>query len=137
MKWKTLNGREKYKNISDRKIDWEKKSRSNIQFEVKQFLKKFWYYDLVYEEMPVVGTKMSLDIVNITKKVAIEVHGKQHGKFVPFFHGNRNSYRRQIERDGQKEEWCILNGLKYVDIYPQDIKLLNKQWFLDKFDILL
>lgn len=137
MKWKTLNGREKYKNISDRKIDWEKKSRSNIQFNVKQFLKKFWYYDLVYEEMPVVGTKMSLDIVNVTKKIAIEVHGKQHGEFVPFFHGNRNAYRRQIDRDGQKEEWCILNGLKYVDIYPQDIKLLNKQWFLDKFDIIL
>lgn len=137
MKFKTLNGLEKYKNISNRKISWDKKSRSNIQFEVKQFLKKFWYYDLVFEEMPVLGTKMSLDLVNMTKKIVVEVHGQQHGKFIPFFHGNKNNYRRQLERDGKKEEWCQLNNLKYVDIYPNDIKNLSKEWFLQKFDIIL
>ncbi len=131
------NGREKYKNISSNKIVWEKKSRSNIQFEVKQFLKSFWYYDLVYEEMPVIGSKMSLDIVNVSKKIAVEVHGRQHDKFVPFFHVNRNNFRRQIERDFSKEEWCQINNLKYVAIYPNDIKTLSKEWFLEKFEIIL
>lgn len=137
MKFKTLKGIEKYKNISNRKIKWDGKSRSQIQFNVKQFLKKYWIYDLVFEEMPVLGTKMTLDIVNYTKKIAIEVHGKQHGEFVPFFHGNRNNYRRQIERDLSKERWCEINNIKYVDIYPNDIKDLNPSWFLDKFEILL
>lgn len=137
MKFKKLNGQEKYKNISDRKVKWNDKSRSIIQFEVKQFLKKYWEYDLVFEEMPVTGTKMTLDIVNYTKRIAVEVHGKQHGQFVKFFHGNRNNYRRQIERDDAKQKWCEINNIKYVDIYPQDIKELNKQWFVDKFQILL
>lgn len=137
MKFKKLNGQEKYKNISDRKIEWDNKSRSIIQFEVKQFLKKYWQYDLVFEEMPVIGTKMTLDIVNYTKKIAVEVHGRQHDTFVKFFHGNRNNFRRQLERDSLKEKWCLINNLKYVDIYPNDIPLLNREWFKDKFEILL
>lgn len=135
MKFKMLNGREKYKNITNRKISWDEPSRSKMQFTVKQFLKKYWIYDLVYEEMPVLGTKMSLDIVNYTQKIAVEVHGKQHGEFVQYFHGNRNNFRRQVNRDILKEEWCTINGFKYVDIYPADMKELSKQWFEKEFDI--
>lgn len=137
MKFKMLNGREKYKNINKNKIDWEKPSRSKIQFKVKQFLKKYWEYDLVYEEMPVIGTKMSLDIVNYTNKIAIEVHGRQHIEFVKHFHGNRSNYRRQLNRDTLKEEWCEMNGFKYVDIYPGDVDTLTRKWFIENFDISL
>lgn len=135
MKFKMLNGREKYKNITNRKISWDEPSRSIMQSEVKKFLKKYWIYDLVYEEMPVIGTKMSLDIVNYTQKIAVEVHGKQHSQFVKHFHGNRNNFRRQMNRDSLKEEWCTINGFKYVDIYPADMKELSKQWFEKEFDI--
>ncbi len=137
MKFKQLNGQEKYKNISGRKIVWEKPSRSKIQFTVKQFLKKYWTYDLVFEEMPVLGTKMTLDIVNYSQKIAIEVHGRQHVQFVKHFHGNKNNFRRQLNRDSLKQDWCELNSFKYVDIYPQDVEGLSKEWFKEKFDISL
>ena len=76
------------KNVSKYKIDWEKKSRSKIQFAVKQFLKPHWCYQVCFEEFPVFGSKMSVDILNATKKIAIEVNGPQHKKFNKFFHNN-------------------------------------------------
>jgi hypothetical protein len=136
MKFKTLSGREKYKNIQNRKIDWSKPSRSKIQTAVKSFLFKFWQYDLVFEEMPVLGTRNTLDIVNITKKIAIEVHGSQHIKYNSFFHRNRNDFRTQLERDLQKQEWCRINNLTYIDIYEKNLPL-TKDWFYQNFSIYL
>jgi hypothetical protein len=135
MKFTTLTGRVKYKNISNRKINWDKPSRSKMQTTVKNFLAPFWQYDQVYEEMPVLGTRNTLDIVNITKGIAIEVHGVQHSKFSPFFHRTRNDFRSQLERDMSKEKWCEINNLKYIDIYDKDLKLLSKEWFLETFSI--
>lgn len=135
MKFLTLTGRLKYKNISNRKIDWSKPSRSKMQTTVKTFLEPFWQYDQVYEEMPVLGTKCTLDLVNMTKRIAIEVHGAQHSKFNPFFHRNRNDFRSQIERDMNKEKWCEINNIKYVDIYDKNLKELSPEWFLEMFSI--
>ena len=136
MKFKTINGREKYKNIQSRKIDWNKPSRSKMQTEVKKFLEKYWKYDLVFEEMPVVGSKNTLDIVNISRRIAIEVHGEQHVKFNSFFHRNRNDFRTQIERDVYKEKWCEINNIIYIDIYKKDLPLSEK-WFVENFNITL
>ena len=92
MKFKTLAGAAR--NIANAKkylIDWDGKSKSKIQKSTKDFLKKYWDSHVVFEEFPVAGTKMSLDFYNANKKVAIEVQGAQHRRYVPFFHG-RNKY---------------------------------------------
>ena len=57
MRFKTLTGAirtvKKSKNFL---IDWDGKSRSKIQFNVKQYLKKYWLKHIVFEEFPVAGT---------------------------------------------------------------------------------
>lgn len=121
MKFKTLDGKEKtLRNAKSYIINWEKKSKSKFQFDVKKFLKKYWQEDVVFEEVKVVGTRLSLDFFNATKKVAIEVQGHQHFTFVKFFHGNRIKYLDQIKRDYKKIEFCELNNIKLVEIYPND-----------------
>ena len=135
MKFKTLDGKERsVKNIKNCIIDWDGKSRSKFQFEVKIFLKKYWSGDVVFEELKVVGTRLTIDFYNANKKIAIEVQGQQHFKYVPFFHGNRANYLGQIKRDYKKIEFCELNKIKLIEIYPKDI--LSKEFF-DKLEITL
>ena len=68
MRLYNIYGKLQKKNVRSYLIDWDGKSRSKIQFSVKQFLKTFWKTQMVYEEFPVYGTKMKVDILNATKK---------------------------------------------------------------------
>lgn len=122
MKFITLSGQtRRVSNIKKHLISWDKSSRSKFQFSVKQFLKEYWYNHIVFEEFPIVGTKMSLDFYNANKKIAIEVQGNQHIKYTPFFHGNyKNNYLSQLERDRQKSIFCEKNNLDLIEIYPED-----------------
>jgi hypothetical protein len=103
-------------------VKWTKQSRSKMQFNVKQFIKTYWFNDVVFEEFPIVGTRMSLDLYNANKNIAIEVQGAQHLKYTPFFHGkSKSTFLSQIRRDNDKQEFCKLNEIKLVEIYPDDI----------------
>lgn len=121
MKFFTLYG--KYKPVRNSyryKIDWNKNSRSKFQTQVKKILYDFWNFDLVYEEFPVVGTRLSLDFFNYNKNIAVEVQGAQHLRYVEHFHRNKSNFLHQIKRDNKKLEFCELNSIKLIEIYPDD-----------------
>jgi hypothetical protein len=133
-----INGRLRNKNVSKYSISWSKKSRSKIQFKTKQFLKDFWSAHIVFEEFPVYGTRLKVDILNATIKVAIEVQGRQHSAFNKFFHGNsRSKYLESIKRDVLKSKWLETNNFKLIEIEEDEIKLLSKKFFLKKFGLKL
>lgn len=122
MRFNTLTGLERtVKKPRSYLIDWSGKSRSKIQFRTKQFLKKYWEKHIVFEEFPVAGTKLTLDFYNANKKIAVEVQGKQHTKYVPFFHGsNKINYLNQLKRDQDKLKFCEINNIQLVEIYDGD-----------------
>jgi hypothetical protein len=122
MRFKTLTGATRtVKKAKNYLIDWDGSSRSKIQYNAKQFLKKYWSNHIVFEEFPVAGTKLSLDFYNANKKIAVEVQGKQHTKYVPFFHGkNKINYINQLKRDQDKLKFCELNDIQLVEIYDGD-----------------
>ena len=107
MQFKTLHGVSKRLTKPHKyKIDWGAPSRSKLQYRVKKSLEKIWSNNVVLEEMPVVGTKLSLDFYNANKKIAIEVQGRQHNQYVPHFHGgNKINFISQLRRDHQKKEF--------------------------------
>tara|TARA_R110000822_G_C15338795_1_gene495945 strand:+ start:12933 stop:13340 length:408 start_codon:yes stop_codon:yes gene_type:complete len=111
-------------------IKWHDKSLSNIQRAVKDFLKEFWSNDVVFEEFPVVGTRMKLDFYNDTKKIAVEVQGRQHDEYVKHFHRNKTGFWNQLKRDAKKREWCEKNQIQMVEIRDNDI--LSYKIFKDK-----
>ena len=123
-KERNLKGAKKYL------INWEDKSRSKFQKRVKDFLKEYWCNDIVFEEFRIVGTRLSLDFYNANKKVAVEVKGAQHTKFVKHFHKNRLKYLEQLKRDQKKLDFCDLNSIKLVEIYPNDV--VNASLFNDQ-----
>ena len=94
-----INGRLISKNVTKYKIDWEKPCRSKIQFKVKDFFREYWQNHICYEEFPVFGTRMKVDMINFTRKIAVEVQGEQHNEYNKFFHGgSRDKYLPSIKR---------------------------------------
>ena len=122
MKFLTLAGREQsVKNQTKYLIDWGGKSLSKFQARVKANIRPIWSADLVFEEFPVLGTRMTLDFYNHWKKIAIEVDGDQHLRYNKHFHGgNRMNFLKQLSRDDDKEKYCEVNGIKMIRIYPND-----------------
>lgn len=49
-------------------------------------------------------------------KRCIEVHGEQHYKFVPFYHNNLLGFIKHKKRDQEKQEWCHINGISYIEL---------------------
>lgn len=124
------------KNVNKYRIDWSKKSRSKLQTSVKNFLQPFWKNMIVYEEFPVYGSRMKVDFINASLKIAIEVNGSQHGAFNKFFHNNsRSKYLSSIRRDYEKYEWLIKNNFKVIEIEDHEVPLLTKDFILEKFNI--
>jgi uncharacterized C2H2 Zn-finger protein len=113
MVFKNLKGYPtKVKSSYKYKIDWDGKSLSKLQRRAKILLYEYWHSDFVYEELPVAGTRMSLDFYNASQKIAIEVDGNQHYSFSKFFHSNNKSkFIDQLRRDDDKERFCELNEI--------------------------
>lgn len=138
MRLYSLTGKLINKNVSQFLIDWDKKSRSNIQFEVKQFLKTYWRNHICYEEFPVFGTRMKVDFINFTKKIAIEVNGEQHSSFNKFFHNNsRLNYLNSIKRDYKKSTWLEKNDIQLIELEKKDMQNLTIDYINQTFNILI
>lgn len=73
----------------------------------------------ILEEVPVPLRKnetLYLDFYLPLKKICFEVHGEQHYKFIPFYHNTMLNFLKSQKRDREKQEWCEMNGIKYVDL---------------------
>ena len=138
MRLLNIYGKPQKKSVAKYLIKWNKKSRSKVQFKTKKFLEPFWKGHIVYEEFPVYGSRMTVDILNATKKLAVEVQGKQHGEFNKFFHNNsRLKYLEGIKRDIKKAEWLESNGFTLLEVEENEVDSLSLEFFMEKFGILI
>ena len=74
---------------------------------------------VVFEEVTLPGCGLYLDIFLPSISLAIEVHGRQHYEFVPFFHKTKGDFLMSRKRDKDKREWCELNEITLVEL-PYD-----------------
>lgn len=58
-----------------------------------------------------------LDFFMPLTKTVVEVHGQQHYEFIPFYHASKMAFLKAQAKDKQKEEWCLINGLKFI-VFP-------------------
>lgn len=136
MRLYNTRGKLQSKMVTKYLVEWEKPSRSKLQFNAKQFFKTYWKNHIVYEEFPVYGSRMKVDLVNATKKIAVEVNGPQHDTFNKFFHGNsRAKYLQSIKRDVEKQKWLELNGFIIMQIYEKEIELLSPQYLEELYGV--
>ena len=117
------NGRKKkIANSAKYLIDWKADCKSGIQKTVKNVLYDNWFADVVFEEFPVAGTRLTFDFFNATRNIAIEVDGNQHYKYNKFFHSNsRQNFLSQLKRDEKKEYFCDINNIELIRILESEI----------------
>lgn len=125
------------KNVSKYSIDWEGESLSIIQRKVKKFLKPYWEKHVVYEEFPVYGSRLKVDILNATLKIAVEVNGPQHDDFHYFHNNSPAAYLQGIKNDMKKAEWLEKNGFKLIEINQNEVNSLSLEFFIKNFDLTL
>jgi hypothetical protein len=138
MRLLNVNGKLVNKNVRRYLINWEAKSRSKLQYKFKTFFCPYWKNHIVYEEFPVYGSMLKIDLLNATKKIAVEIQGSQHESFNKFFHDNsRLKYLESIKRDVKKEKWIDTNGFKFIELYEDDLKNLSPQYIEEKCGVLI
>ena len=114
-----LNNREynldltKYSKQRSRCSTYHKRAREILS-------EKFKGYS-IYEEVKLPGSTtpanksvLYLDFYVPNARIGIEVHGKQHYEYVPFFHKGKAGFLLSKMRDRNKESWCEVNGLELV-----------------------
>ena len=127
--------REVWVNISKYRVDWEKPCRSKFQTEVKKFLYPYLKTHIVAEELRLPKTRLTVDLVDFTTKVAYEIQGKQHQEYVSFFQGNPTNLFKQWGRDAKKEKFLEHNGYTLIQILPDDLEKLSVKFFKEKFGV--
>jgi len=132
------NKKKRCKNARNYLTDWKADSRSKFQTEVKKFLRGYWQHNIVFEEFPIVGTRLTLDFYNANKKIAIEVSPDEyHVNFNPWLHKNRQNFLNKVKSDDSKREWCIRNNIKLVELFNENIGNLSVDFFLKEYNISL
>jgi hypothetical protein len=103
-------------------------NRSSLHLQARKLIASTYPTLQILEEVPITIRKneiLYLDFYLPLKKICFEVHGEQHYKFIPFYHNNILNFLKAQKRDREKQEWCEINNIRYVDL-PYDEKEL--QW---------
>ena len=83
----------------------------------RALLKKLFTTESIYEEVSLPGSfGLTADFYLPQKQMMVEVHGAQHYKYVPHFHGTYLNFLRHKRRDQNKRYWCELNCIDYVEL---------------------
>lgn len=135
MKVIDIYGRERKVNLKKYLIRWDEESCSKFQTSIKKFLFPYWKTHVVTEEFRIPSSKLRCDFINWSKKILIEAHGRQHTDFVKHFHSSRAGFLKSLRSDREKELWANKIGFLHIEIYPEDVQNLNRNWFLDKYKI--
>ena len=65
---------------------------------------------------PSTGHNLEIDCFNEELKLGVEVDGKQHAEYVPYFHESVGAFRYQVAKDDYKKKKCEVEGITLINI---------------------
>jgi hypothetical protein len=119
MKVKDLKGNISTWKLLGYTIDQQTPAKSTYHGHCRQIIKELYPNIVILEEVPVhvlIGKVLYIDMYLPFYQKCVEIHGEQHYKFIPFFHGTVQNFLRQKQNDKLKEEWCEINGITYIGL---------------------
>ena len=96
----------------------DRSARSGLHLEARHILKERFPTMTVLEEVPITlrrSQTVFLDFFVPLRKIAVEVQGEQHFKYVPFFHHSVANFIKAKKLDAEKKEWCEINGITLLE----------------------
>jgi len=118
MQIKTLDGHSQNWQLTGHYSHANLENRSSIHLATRSLLRKNFPTLQILEEVPIPVRRSEsyyLDFYIPMIRTAVEVHGEQHFKFVPFYHNNQLGFIKSQKRDREKREWCEINNIKYIE----------------------
>ena len=73
--------------------------------------------------------KLEIDCYNAELRIAVEVDGEQHSRFLPHFHKTYTNFLKQQERDLMKSKMILDRGLRLIRV-PYSIPSNDLEKFL-------
>ncbi len=136
MKW-LINS--KIRTSSDRLflIDWTNDGASSLEIRFRDLIKPFWKNFLVLFQTRIPMSLLRIDFLNVNKKIAVEINGRQHSKYTKFFHTNRNGFLQSIKRDMEKLKICEQNNIKLLELEEEDLDNFSLEYIKEKFGVSL
>lgn len=126
-------------NISHYLINWSI-APSKEQQRLQDFLYPYWKNHIVLAEFLLPGSLLRFDIINISQHIIVEHSpNSTHGEFNKFFHVTRSGYLKRIKNDMAKIEWAENQNppFRVIETTEEDLDLLSRKYFLEKFNVLL
>lgn len=124
MKVLGLDGKEYKLALASRlAAEGDSRPRSKGHLLCRQLLRELYPFDAVCEEVALPGfgaTALYLDFLLPSRKLAVEVQGRQHLEYVPHYHGSKAGFAKAQLRDRRKAEFLRLNGITLVALDDSD-----------------
>ncbi len=114
---KDLNGNTVNWNLTGHIAKGRVKEKSSFHLAAREILTQIFPTLQILEEVPIPLRKsetLYLDFYLPLIKRAVEVHGEQHYKFIPFYHNSKMNFLKAQKRDNEKREWCEINGISHI-----------------------
>lgn len=114
-----------------------RKGRSNLHSQCRKLLHNIFSQYPIYEEVTLPGANkgnktspLMADFFIPELLLIVEVHGEQHYKYTPYFHGaihegGKMNFTLSKIRDQDKIDWCHLNN---IDIAILPYNESEEQW---------
>ncbi len=130
MQIKTLDGQIQNWQLTGHFAHATMEHRSSFHLKARSLIKECFPTIQFLEEVPIPVRRSEsyyLDFYIPMLRMAIEVHGEQHFKFVPFYHNNLLGFIKSQKRDREKKEWCEINNINYIEFPHYESELEWKQ----------
>lgn len=125
MKVRDLSGKEHLWN-PHKSLGLRRLNASQLHTNAVNFLRDIYPAAQLLEEVYIPGEDLYIDIYIPSLKTAVECQGSQHGKHNKFFHGpTSKGFKKSLDRDQRKRDWCELNSIRIVYFYPEESE---EQW---------
>ena len=131
---KNLDGTETKMDLrpSQYKMKSQEECKSDAQFRFGQRLEQVFPFSKILEEFGLPNTgALALDFWLPNEGFAFEIQGAQHSKFVKYFHGNQQGFRRQKMNDDKKKRWCEINGITLICVKDTEVDSVDIVGLLD------
>jgi hypothetical protein len=116
-----LDGKEYVINLTKYSIPRnDDRLRSKGHLEAREILRTEFPSRTILEEVYLSSEKLYLDFFEPSARIAVEIQGEQHNKFISHFHGTKLSFYKAKARDRRKREFCQLNNITLIELYDNE-----------------
>jgi len=120
--------------LDGQEYDWRPRgsnaleNKSALHNKVRKFLRDTFPYDVILEEVDLVGSRdwkkkkeLTADFYIPNRNLIVEAHGEQHYTHSTFFHKKKLDFLKSKKRDNDKIRWCEQNNISIL-VFKHDDK---------------